>query len=780
MRTHLGSILLTPLIAVATCGAVATPAYAQTRRALLIGIDKYVPAAPAVRPRPRPAAAADTSSSRGRPRGVWSNLEGAVNDVEELQQVLITRYGFQPPDIHVLRNAQATRARILSETRAWLIDAASAGDVSLFFYAGHGSQVANSRSEEADKLDESIVPADANIGALDVRDKELAAVFNAAIDKKVFLTTIFDSCHSGSIGRGAPRVTRFRFIQPDDRDVADPSRPAPPESRGALVISAAQDYQLAAETEDDQKRPHGLFSWALLKTLRSMPANQSVDRVFLQVRALMQSGDAMQEPVLATTAERRRAPLFGTATAGTGSVVVAVQRVEADGSVIFQGGIAAGIRKNTELQRVGDNDPRAVRLRVTEDQGLASSRAVATDGGTTKGIEPGMLFQVVRWSAPAGPALRVSIGTTTMSAIELRREAARLSAFGAASGLSVVDDPTTAKTGTNLLQWNGSGWEIVSQGGAPRPVGRQPTPSVVIPLIANTPAGTRLTVNLPLAAEAAAGLRLGAGTENDGVEVVSSPEHADYLLIGRSRGSTIEYTWVRPLVTADQTQTSALPARTDWVALSDDAPRVLAGRLQDFAVRLAAIRGWLQLEPPADPGRFPYHLAIKNTATGEIRTTGPTRDGDKYDLILMLDDAMAREVFERRFVYVFVIDSAGRAQLLFPRGGTGAVENRLPLGLAENGALPKEIRLDRFGVSAPFGVDTFMMLTSATQLPDPTVLEGEAVRGRVEGMRGPADPLTRLLAQKRSGSRGADASTPANWAFERLTIQSVPATKHIQ
>ena len=167
-------------------------AYAETRRALLIGIDKYVSGkAPSGQTGPTIM----TLAASGR--GDWSDLDGAVNDVDVLQQILTARYGFKPEDIRVLRNFEATRDRILSETKTWLIDAAAPGDVSFFFYAGHGSQVKNSRTEEADGLDESIVPSDANKGAPDIRDKELAGVFGGAVDKKLRLTVIFDSCHSG-------------------------------------------------------------------------------------------------------------------------------------------------------------------------------------------------------------------------------------------------------------------------------------------------------------------------------------------------------------------------------------------------------------------------------------------------------------------------------------------------------------------------------------------------------------------------------------------------------
>ena len=64
----------------------------------------------------------------------------------------------------------------------------------------------------------------------------------------------------------------------------------PPADRvDAAAFAAAQDFQFAAETSDDDGSPHGLFTWALLKVLRSMPVNESADRMFLQLRAMMQA-----------------------------------------------------------------------------------------------------------------------------------------------------------------------------------------------------------------------------------------------------------------------------------------------------------------------------------------------------------------------------------------------------------------------------------------------------------------------------------------------------------
>ena len=199
------------------------------------------------------------------------------------------------------------------------------------------------------------------------------------------------------------------------------------------------------------------------------------------------------------------------------------------------------------------------------------------------------------------------------------------------------------------------------------------------------------------------------------------------------------------------------------------------GDLEAVEARLGAVRTWLQLESPADAGRFPYHLALKNARTADLRTAGPVHGGEKYGLVLTLDEAIvASGSIDQRYVYVFAIDSAGKSTLLYPAATGGNVENRLPTRVNADGSLPREIALgrrDQFSITPPFGIDTYIMLTSATALPDPLVLEGDAVRTR-DLTRGADNPLSRLLAAAGTGKRGQGVTTPTDWSLERLTIES--------
>jgi hypothetical protein len=220
----------------------AVAAMGQERRAVLVGINTYPPT------RSIPPTPIVEGEHRTAGRRTWHDLKGSLNDVASIRQLLITRFGFKDPDVHVLTEAGATRDAIRSAIRTYLADAAKPGDVSFFYYAGHGSQMKNSKSPEADKLDETIVPSDSFAGALDIRDKEFARDFMQVVRKGAILTAIFDSCHSGSIARGISRWQTPRNLEPDRlHDAADDYNGPFPEKEGALIVSAAQDIETAVE-----------------------------------------------------------------------------------------------------------------------------------------------------------------------------------------------------------------------------------------------------------------------------------------------------------------------------------------------------------------------------------------------------------------------------------------------------------------------------------------------------------------------------------------------------
>ncbi|MBD2539851.1 caspase family protein [Coleofasciculus sp. FACHB-SPT36] len=140
-------------------------------------------------------------------------LRGCVTDVELQQQLLIHRFGFNPKDILLLTDGQATRKGILNAFEEHLIKQAKAGDVVVFHFSGHGSQVTDPDCDFKDPtgkcLNSTFVPIDSALptgfpnerGVVeDIMGHTLFLLMDALKTENV--TAVLDSCHSGGGKRG--------------------------------------------------------------------------------------------------------------------------------------------------------------------------------------------------------------------------------------------------------------------------------------------------------------------------------------------------------------------------------------------------------------------------------------------------------------------------------------------------------------------------------------------------------------------------------------------------
>lgn len=137
----------------------------------------------------------------------FTNLEGCVNDVELQRQLLIHRFGFNPKDILALTDQQATREGILTAFNEHLVKQSKPGDVVVFHFSGHGSQVADPDKISPDGLNSTFVPADDNPMAEkgvvnDIMGRNLFLLMSSLKQKTENVTVVLDSCHSGGGTRG--------------------------------------------------------------------------------------------------------------------------------------------------------------------------------------------------------------------------------------------------------------------------------------------------------------------------------------------------------------------------------------------------------------------------------------------------------------------------------------------------------------------------------------------------------------------------------------------------
>jgi hypothetical protein len=723
---------------------LAAPAAAQVRRAVIVGINNY---------------AVDPRTDRTK------NLDGAVNDAEAMVETLRTFHGFKAADIHLVTDQQATRSRILKELQEHLIDPAQPGDLSLFFFAGHGSYQENKKSREVDKRDETIVPADANRGVADIRDKELARLFNRVLDRKAGLVAIFDSCHSGSISRGIGDEGKLRFAVPraapaGGEGTADDQVAVSPEERGALFLAATQDQQPAQE-RFIKGQPRGRFTSALQQILNTSAPGEAVDSLFLRLRALMQAGGSVQEPALASTKERRQKTLWGTAASEHGARPrVAVGSVSG-GTVQLQAGYAVGLGSGAALRSVGGA---AVQLQVTEVLGPTTCKATVR-AGSASAVKPGDLFEIESFGTPYLEPLRVFVGVAPPRRAELEAFIKALAPLRAPGGVTFTSDPTEASP-THTLLWLGGQWVLRDLQRHDQALGAQPTLAQLRKALGSGGPPVRLFVSLPLPAEQLAALPLGKPGSSKSVEVTPEPSRADYWLVGRVGASRPEFAWVLP--GADKDSRPGVPLRSEWVGLGEGS---FGAALGDAALRLARLKTWQTIDtPPGD--RFPYRLQLQNLQTKQFVPPGtPVRNGETYRPVLLASGAVAS--VQPRYVYLFALDSNGGSSLLVPGPGMLAGENLVP-DARDGAAAPKLIPIGQgFAVSPPFGTDTLVLLASATALPDPSVLVIKPLHRGVQAAEPCQDPLECLIFGINEGQTRGGQAAPADWSVERLIVHSV-------
>jgi hypothetical protein len=273
-------------------------------------------------------------------------------------------------------------------------------------------------------------------------------------------------------------------------------------------------------------------------------------------------------------------------------------------------------------------------------------------------------------------------------------------------------------------------------------------------------------------------------TQEAGISRERAPEGAFYVLAGRVTESDVLYAWVRANASAADSASSAFPPRSNWFPINTAASAdAAADSLRMRAEALGRVRTWLTIATPPDDGQFPYRLVVVDSVSQQPLTADSITAGTVIQLRLDADTARLAAAASRapRFVYVFDIDSKGKATLLFPSDGTNA-SNRVPYFMGNKEIWPEAIpvtdgagRVASFGAT-DVGIESLLLVTSEQELPR-DVFEWDAVVS-TEMQRGGAESQIGGLLRSRMGSRGLGArpgSAPATWSLQRVQVRVVAA-----
>jgi hypothetical protein len=288
----------------------------MARKALLVGINDYP--------------------------GTQNDLQGCVNDVTNVYDVLVKYFSFLPAEIVVLSNSRARKSAIIDGLKS-LLGSGKEGDTLVFHYSGHGSQVRDAEGDELeDGKDEVICPYDFDWSDGFIKDDDLASLV-AGMKKGVRLEIILDSCHSGTGTREiildrrslpyagpskldaaalweSPHCIRPRFLAPP-ADIALRAdevfgrelrlrRIARADPMNHVLWAACRSDQFSADAEIDGK-PAGAFTYYFCRHLRDTQGRVTREQLLKLVRASLKYDGFSQVPQLEGPTGSARSGLFG-------------------------------------------------------------------------------------------------------------------------------------------------------------------------------------------------------------------------------------------------------------------------------------------------------------------------------------------------------------------------------------------------------------------------------------------------------------------------------------
>ncbi|KAK6465838.1 caspase domain-containing protein [Scheffersomyces coipomensis] len=270
--------------------------------------------------------------------GTKNELRGCINDVKNMSNFLVQRWGYKWEDMVILTDDQQDRARVplkenIYRAMQWLVKDARPNDSLVFHYSGHGGTTPDLDGDEESGFDDVIYPVDFE-QAGHIVDDDMHDIMVKPLPPGCRLTALYDSCHSGTaldlpyvystkgvvkepnllkdaglgaltaimdyetgnIGGAITAVSGlFKKVTNSAGGNADAIRRVKASAADCISISGCKDDQTSADASENGQAT-GAMSWSFIKVLTESP-NQSYLSLLNNMRSLL-SQKYSQKPQL--------------------------------------------------------------------------------------------------------------------------------------------------------------------------------------------------------------------------------------------------------------------------------------------------------------------------------------------------------------------------------------------------------------------------------------------------------------------------------------------------
>lgn len=228
-------------------------------------------------------------------------LNGCINDIINVRNMLIDAYGYTSSNITILRDdtknsAILPTAKNIMDNLYNVITNSAKYEELWIHYSGHGSNIRDRNKDEADGYDEVIVPLDYRTVGVITDDLIFEILKNAKCKTLLF----FDSCNSGSV---CDLQWSFETKNGLFTKTMNPNHVIP--NPNVFMISGCRDTQSSYDIySNDNAEACGAFTNALITCLRNTDHNIGLVNLYEKICNILKTqGFVNQSPVLSCSAE---------------------------------------------------------------------------------------------------------------------------------------------------------------------------------------------------------------------------------------------------------------------------------------------------------------------------------------------------------------------------------------------------------------------------------------------------------------------------------------------
>lgn len=238
--------------------------------------------------------------------GQDGELAGCINDVINIKDMLISKFGYSADNIIMLTDDQEeeskkpTATNIIQNLYNLISKTHSDTEEIWFHYSGHGYYIRDRSGDEEDGMDECLCPVDYQESGL-IRDDDLRNIVKY-IDSTCRGIFIMDCCHSGTI-----LDLKYQYVGKNENKIANNTSLAI--DAPVIMISGCRDDQTSADAYINSEN-QGAMTHALLFALKKRKYSVTCFSLLKLMRKYLYYNDYTQIPQMSSSRQINNVSVF--------------------------------------------------------------------------------------------------------------------------------------------------------------------------------------------------------------------------------------------------------------------------------------------------------------------------------------------------------------------------------------------------------------------------------------------------------------------------------------